>query len=82
MIPHRMLSNEINGHGLKERVTACRKRLRVNRVTHRAPALDGADELFPELEPAISEFQSSTTHYPGPPTLVRMNYSPAMKTAS
>lgn len=39
MIPQRMLSNESeifgNGNGLKDRVTACRKRLRLNRI-HRA----------------------------------------------
>ncbi len=35
MIPHRMPGNEIFGHGLKGRVTACRKRLRVNRSVHR-----------------------------------------------
>ncbi len=50
MIPHRMLSNEIGSNGLRERVTACRKRLRVNRVTHKQPhALNEATELFPEL---------------------------------
>ena len=49
MIPHRVLSNEIGSNGLKERVTACRKRLRVNRVTHKQPhALNEAIELFPE----------------------------------
>ena len=32
MIPHRMLSNEITGSGIKDRVTACRKRLRESRV--------------------------------------------------
>lgn len=35
MIPHRMLSNEFFGTGVKERVTACRKRLRVNRHQQR-----------------------------------------------
>ena len=35
MIPHRVLNNEILGVGLKQRVTACRKRLRVNRNLHR-----------------------------------------------
>jgi hypothetical protein len=57
MIPHRMLSNEIGCNGLRERVTACRKRLRVNRVTHKQPnALNGASELFPEI---VTEFQVS-----------------------
>jgi hypothetical protein len=35
MIPHRMPSSEIFGNGLKQRVTACRRRLRVNRNLHR-----------------------------------------------
>lgn len=77
MIPHRMLSNEISGSGLKERVTACRKRLRVNRVTHKHHAFNEADELFPETAPSVSEFQSYTADYPATPApMVRMNYSP------
>lgn len=35
MIPHRMPSNPIFGNALKLRVTACRKRLRVNRNLHK-----------------------------------------------
>ena len=35
MIPHRAKNNEIFGNGLKDRVTACRKRLRINRSEHR-----------------------------------------------
>lgn len=49
MIPHRVLSNELAGSGLRDRVTACRKRLRENRVmlkTHAAAA--AVEELFPE----------------------------------
>jgi hypothetical protein len=48
MIPHRMLSNELAGSGLKNRVTACRKRLRENRVTLKAHASTPVEELFPE----------------------------------
>jgi hypothetical protein len=55
-----MLSNEINGSGLKDRVTACRKRLRISRVTHRASALNEGRELFPESAPAASEIHTST----------------------
>lgn len=40
MIPHRMPGNEIFGHGLKGRVTACRKRLRVIRGVHKAHLID------------------------------------------
>ena len=44
-----MLSNEVSGSGLRQRVTACRKRVRVNRVSHRqAQSLNEASELFPE----------------------------------
>ncbi len=56
MIPHRMLSSELCGSGLKDRVIACRKRLRVNRVTHRTLINDEAAELFPETAPSVSEF--------------------------
>ena len=45
MIPHRISSNEIFGNGLRERVTACRKRLRVNRI-HRAHADNQPEEPF------------------------------------
>ena len=49
MIPHRMLSNEITGSGLKDRVTACRKRLRDSRVMLKAHAdINVVEELFPE----------------------------------
>jgi hypothetical protein len=48
MIPHRLLSNEIAGSGLRDRVTACRKRLRENRVMLKAHAANTVDELFPE----------------------------------
>jgi hypothetical protein len=45
MIPHRMLSNEISGNGLKERVTACRKRVRENRVKNHATSAAGDSSL-------------------------------------
>lgn len=77
MIPHRMLCSEIRSSGLKERVTACRKRLRENRVTHHDNALNGADELFRETAPALTEFRSYTSDFPGTPTsLVRTKYQP------
>lgn len=46
MIPHRLLSNELLGHGLKQRVTACRKRVRVNR--HRVHSHEGQASLVSE----------------------------------
>lgn len=48
MIPQRMLSSEIGGNGLKDRVTACRKRLRVNRTRPQLLVDDEAEDLFPE----------------------------------
>ena len=57
MIPHRMLSNEISGSGLKERVTACRKRLRVSRVTTRTQALNEGCELFVEPDLRLQSFE-------------------------
>lgn len=57
MIPHRMLSSEICGSGLKDRVTACRKRLRVNRTRPKALARDEKAELFSETT-AVFSFES------------------------
>jgi hypothetical protein len=48
MIPHRTLSREICGSGLKDRVTACRKRLRVSRTRHKPLVHDEDEDLFPE----------------------------------
>jgi hypothetical protein len=58
MIPQRMLSNEICGNGLKDRVTACRKRLRVNRTRHKPLAHDEDADLFPETA-ALFPFEGS-----------------------
>ena len=59
MIPHPMLSdeNEIfgNGNGLKDRVTACRKRLRLNRI-HRAHEDDQLEGLVRKKVIGASEF--------------------------
>jgi len=48
MIPHRMLTSEIYGNGLRDRVTACRRRLRVNRAAQRSQVNNDTEELFPE----------------------------------
>jgi hypothetical protein len=48
MIPHRIAGSEISGNGLRNRVTACRKRLRESRVTLKSQAGGEVDELFPE----------------------------------
>jgi hypothetical protein len=55
MIPQRMLSSEICGNGLKNRVTACRKRLRLKRVTQRSHVNNDSGELFPETTPSVSD---------------------------
>ena len=60
-----MLSNEIfaNENGLKNRVTACRKRLRLNR-THRPHVDNQPEELFQEMAMGLSEFRD----YSGDPS--------------
>jgi hypothetical protein len=55
MIPHRRPSNEIFGNDLRERVTACRKRLRVNRSL-RIHAGNQRGEPFRETKVAALEF--------------------------
>lgn len=64
MIPHRMLSNEIAGSGLKDRVTACRKRLRESRVMLKAHANINVVELFPEAAaPLIQPHDCATSDF-------------------
>jgi hypothetical protein len=46
MIPHRMFPSEFSNSGLKDRVTACRKRLRESRLMLRAPTSAGFESLF------------------------------------
>jgi len=46
MIPQRMFPSEFSQGGLKNRVTACRKRLRENRVMLRSPASGNIESLF------------------------------------
>jgi hypothetical protein len=58
MIPHRMQANQICRNGLKGRVTACRRRLRVKRAAQRTQVDDEAEDLFPETTPAVSLFQN------------------------
>ena len=62
MIPHRMLTSEIYGNGLRDRVTACRRRLRVNRAAQRSQVNNDTEELFPETAM--------------PTSVVRMNGAP------
>src|SRR5712664_1995956 len=78
MIPHRMLSNETCGNGLKGRVAACRKRLRVNRVAHKSQATNGPEGLYHETG-SISRLQKIGAANPaGCPNMsfsADMNYS-------
>ena len=46
MIPQRMFPSEFSQGGLKNRVTACRKRLREKRVMLRSPASGNIESLF------------------------------------
>jgi hypothetical protein len=54
-MPSRISTNAISASELKNRVTACRKRLRENRVMFRAQANAGIEELFPEAQPSLTE---------------------------
>lgn len=68
MIPHRMLSYEITGSGLKDRVTACRKRLRERRVMLKAHAnVNDVEEFFPEAAAALLQLPdfSATSDFEG-----------------
>ena len=62
MIPHRKPSSEFFGNDLRERVTACRKRLRVNRM-HRAHA-DNQPEPFREMKVAVSKSSDYSDNLP------------------
>jgi hypothetical protein len=46
MIPQRMLGNEFSHSGIRNRVTACRKRLRESRVMVKANAAAEFEKLF------------------------------------
>jgi hypothetical protein len=54
MIPHRMFPSEFCHSGVKERVTACRKRLRESRVMLRAPTAGGVESSFSRSTDATS----------------------------
>jgi hypothetical protein len=54
MIPHRLPNDDMADNGMKDRVTACRKRLRENRVMSRTTADTELGELFPKTQVAGS----------------------------
>jgi len=71
MIPQRTLKNRFTGSELNERVTACRKRLRVNRFTPKPDAELEFDEdsgapkrTFLDDESAMRESMPSTDSSP------------------
>ncbi len=56
MIPHSLLGHDLLGSGVRNRVTACRRRLRVNRVNDRAQVRVQLDELSSPDPHSTSEF--------------------------
>jgi hypothetical protein len=79
MIPHRMLSNEIPDSGLRDRVTACRKRLRERRMMLKALATTGVEELFPEPTASVSRLQYNRepgVRFATPAPVAQMSCSP------
>lgn len=80
MIPHRMLTSEVYGSGLKDRVLACRKRVRLNRATHRAIGdigVNDVEELFPETASSVSPVSEFKEHAAG-----NLPESPTIATAA
>ena len=61
MIPQRMLGNEFSHTGVRNRVTACRKRLRENRVMLKAHAVADIEGLFAEVAPSLGHVTELTT---------------------
>ncbi len=77
MILQRLLDNETCGTGLKDRVTACRKRLRDNRVARRQ-ATCGREELYDETRsftPLQEVVASNPPARPVMPPLAGINHS-------
>ncbi len=78
MIPHRRLSSEICGNGLRGRVTACRKRVRVSRVTQKARINNNVEELFAETPRVSGGLEKAARRVPAvsrpiPAAVVLMN---------
>lgn len=64
MIPHRMFPSEFSNSGLKDRVTACRKRLRESRVMLRAPT-SGLESMLSQSTDAMSSLARRNSFHPG-----------------
>ncbi len=63
MIPHRMLKTEVCGTGTRQRVTACRKRLRGSRILHRPHASNHPQDIFAEAD-ICADSRDFTDGYP------------------
>ena len=79
MIPHRTPDSETCGNGLKGRVAACRKRLRVIRVANRTQVNNDAEGLFGESASSVSRIDNcdagNLAECPTPPvSVVLLNY--------
>jgi hypothetical protein len=79
MIPHRVLSNQIVAKGLKNRVSACRKRLRFNRPAREVQTSHRVDneleQVFPETSLLTSDILDD--HSAGRGSLISMESSAA-----
>lgn len=64
MIPHRMPGNETANSVLRDRVTACRKRLRESRMMLRAQTNGRFAELFPEAAASLRNYPSVSVSGP------------------
>jgi hypothetical protein len=73
MIPRRVSTGPIFGNGLRERITACRRRLRLNRFSHNGgtqreelfPLADGSE--FPVASFAMRQSEMSVNSSPALP---------------
>ncbi len=63
MIPYQTPDKDSVGNGLGERVTACRKRLRVNRATPSAVIQNEPEEAIEETTVSVSEFHGYPAEY-------------------
>jgi hypothetical protein len=78
MIPHRALADQIFGNELHDRVTACRKRLRVRRVGTGTGRLVRRSEMLTTLSGA--EFPADSLAVRQSPTGVQSTAVPASET--
>ena len=55
MIPQRTLRNDLAGNEIRERVTACRKRLRINRFPKAAVGREFEEDSFASKVPFLDD---------------------------